>query len=173
MDQPPPDARFVVDPDIEARSMALEQRRAKRSTYYPDAGFGAFPTEIGEEGGPDKSAYLMGARWEGVTHVLSQEDDMKDGYFVSARNAGPWRWVLWRCSWDDNESAWWWSSAGATSWATNDASAAGREMILRLWASWASQGRPTETDDLGLMNRNEIADLVAQAFPWKRKAKAP
>ncbi|MDO8945051.1 MAG: hypothetical protein Q7U75_17855, partial [Desulfobacterales bacterium] len=104
-DPTPLDARFIVDPDIRPRSLAPEQRRAKRSSYYATQGFGAFPDEISQEGGPDRSVYLLGARWEGISHMASQEDDMRDGYFISARKTGPWRWILWRCSWDDNESA--------------------------------------------------------------------
>ena len=63
-DPAPLDACFIVNPDISSRSLAPEQRRAKRSSYYADQGFEAFPDEISQEGGPDRSVYLMGARWE-------------------------------------------------------------------------------------------------------------
>lgn len=163
-DPTPLDACFIVNPDISHRSLAPKQRRAKRSSYYPEQGFGAFPDEISQECGPDRSVYLMGARWEGETGMASQQDDMRDGYFISARKTGPWRWVLWRCSWDDNESAWWWSSAGATSWSTTDPAAAGSEMIRRLWASWGSQGAPEEIDEFGLIDRFDIERLVDDVF---------
>ena len=173
MTKPPPDAVFVVNPSIgpETSSAPEEIRASEDEDYCPEQGFDVFPWEIADEGGPDGSVYLMGAQWEGVTHVVRQQDDMRDGYFVSARKEGPWKWVLWRCTWDDNYSAWSWEASGATSWDTKDPAAAGREMVLRLWQSWRDQGPPSDTDYRGLLDGEAVADLVTEAFRPKRRPK--
>jgi hypothetical protein len=159
----PRDDTFIVDPDIKPKSLAPEQKRAKRESYCPDQGFGAFPDEIAEEGGPERSVYLMGIRWDGVTHGASQDDDRREGYFISERKAGPWRWVLWRCAWEDNYSAWVWSSAGAASWSVTDRVEAGREMIRRLWSSWGAS-KPAEVEDNGLIPWADVHALVEDVF---------
>ena len=164
----PASAHFVVNPRIVALTSAPEEVRAgEDENYCPHPGYGVFPEEIAAEGGPDGSTYLMGAQWEGVTRMAQQEDDMRDGYFIAARKEGPWRWVLWRCSWDDNWSAWSWSAAAATTWDTTDAAAAGREMVLRLWRSWEDQGAPSAVEG-GLLDGQAGWALSSKAFRPKR-----
>jgi len=160
--QPREDVVFSLEPKVEAVSAAPEQLRAEEEGYRADAGYGVFPWEIAEEGGPDGAVYLMGALWSGVTHVAYQEDDDKHGYFIAKREGEDWRWVLWRCAWDDNMSNWYWADDAATDWATDDPVAAGEQMIRRVWTNWVEHGNtdpPLECDP-GLIDHATMSEMI-------------
>lgn len=166
MTLPPPDAVFKLNAEVVAKTPAPEQLRAQEDDYECDPGYETFPTEIAQEGGPDGAICLMVAMWEGPTRGPYEELPDRHGYFIAHYAEGPWRWVLWRCGWDDGNSVWYWTDDVATDWATDDAAASGEALIRRVWAHWVAHGhgdRPVDYEGW-MIDTGTVYDMVAEVF---------
>ena len=173
------DTVFAINPEIEPALLAPEQVRQRLAAearenevddeegYSPTSPDGAFCFELAIEDGPDGSRYAGGARWGGVMHMAYQEDEDRNGFFIGRSRTPEWRWVLWHCFWDDDNSDWFWSAAVASTMGTDDPAEAAEEMLRQLWLKWASWNKdepPVEIDVEGLLGWAKVRAISDEVF---------
>lgn len=154
-------------PDNEPKVLAPEQVRALEDDYEPQRGYGPFNDEMAEEGGPDGSVFVVGARFEGITGMARQGEDERHGYFIGKGSTPLWQWVLWLCSWDDEYGCWNWCAAAATSVACEDPSKAAEVLLRAFWTKWAvdqDMSAPEEFETSGLLSWTSVSEIISEVF---------
>lgn len=153
-------------PSINAVIPAPEEVRAKKKNYRPDRSWGAFSAEIASEGGPDRSIFILGAKFEGIVSANGQGDNERHGYFIGTGTVPLWNWVLWLCSWDDEFEVWAWCAVAAISADCSQGEAA-QKLLRAFWVDWSKSQdmvAPEEVDATGILHPDIVDQIIATVF---------